>query len=282
MASEPDALRGFNYDTAETLASSWESRRAQIEQVSAPVREWVIKELEPAAGDTVLELAAGTGDTGFEVSRLIGAEGWLITTDFSPAMLEAARRRGAELGIDNAEFKVMDAEHLDLDDDAVDRVLCRFGYMLMVDPAAALDETRRVLRGGGRLALAVWGPPEVNPFFTTIAMPLIQRGHIAPPAPPPAPGMFSMGAEARTRTLLAEAGFKDIRVEAVNVLFPMPDVDEYMGIVADTAGPLALVLRSLSEEERGELAAEVETSLSRFASADGYDIPGQALCAVAG
>ena len=75
----------------------------------------------------------------------------------------------------------MGTERIELDDDAVDGVLCRFAYMLMADPAAALAETRRVLRPGGRLALAVWGAPERNPFFAVIAMPLVQRGHLPPP-----------------------------------------------------------------------------------------------------
>jgi ubiquinone/menaquinone biosynthesis C-methylase UbiE len=79
----------------------------------------------------------------------------LITTDFSPAMLEAARRRGAELGVANVDYRVIDAERIELHDDSVDGVLCRFWYMLMADPAAAFAETRRVLRPGGRLALAV-------------------------------------------------------------------------------------------------------------------------------
>ena len=81
-------------------------------------------------------------------------------------MLDAARRRGAERGLGNVEYRVIDAERIELDDDSVDGVLCRFGYMLMPDPAAALAETRRVLRPGGRVALAVWGAMERNPFFT--------------------------------------------------------------------------------------------------------------------
>jgi ubiquinone/menaquinone biosynthesis C-methylase UbiE len=76
-----------------------------------------------------------------------------------------SRRRGAELGVNNVEYRVMDAERIELDADSVDGVLCRFGYMLMADPAAALRKTRRVLRRGGRLTLAVWGAPERNPFL---------------------------------------------------------------------------------------------------------------------
>ena len=278
---ETDADAGFNYETAETLAATWESRRPFVERVAAPVREWMVAELQPHPGDTVLELAAGVGDTGFEVSRVIGEEGLLISTDFSPAMLAAAERRGRELGVGNVEYRVVDAEQIDLDTDAVDGVLCRFGYMLMVDPGAALAETRRVLRDDGWLTLAVWGAVERNPFFTTIAGALVQRGRISPPEPPPAPGLFSMADVERTTALLSDAGFRRVRTEEVDVHFQLPSMDEYIDIVADTAGPLALALRNLSSTERAEIRSAVGDGLARFETADGYDIPGVALCAVA-
>ena len=129
--------------------------------------------------------------------RHVGERGRLITSDFSPAMLDAARRRGAELGLGNVDYRVIDAERIELDDDSVDGVLCRFGYMLMADPAAAFAETRRVLRPGGRVALAVWGALERNPFFAIARISLVQRGHIPPPEPP-APAAFSMASAERT------------------------------------------------------------------------------------
>jgi SAM-dependent methyltransferase len=276
-----DAFRGANYETAEAIAPTWERRRADIEALSTPVREWMLRELAPREGDMVLELAAGTGDTGFGAAAIVGERGRLITTDFSPSMLEAARRRGAELGVKNVEYRVMDAERIELDADSVDGVLCRFGYMLMADPVAALSETRRVLRPGGRLALAVWGAPERNPFFGVIAISLVQRGHIPPPEPPPAPGIFSMASAERTTALLEGAGFSEVRTEEVPVRVVLPDVNEYLSVIADTAGPIALVLRGLPEAERAGVKAEVEDSFRRFAAEEGYELPGVTLCAVA-
>jgi SAM-dependent methyltransferase len=282
MAAEKlDAYRGFSYEVAETIAPTWERRRADIEQISTPVREWMLRELAPQPGDTVLELAAGTGDTGFEAARLVGEEGRLISSDFSPAMLAAARRRGSELAVANVDYRVLDAERIELEDDSVDGVLCRFGYMLMADPAVALAETRRVLRSGGRLALAVWRSPERNPFFALIGISLVQRGHIPAPEPPPVPGIFAMASVERTSALLQGAGFGEVRTEEVPVRFVLPDLDEYLNAVADTAGPLALALRGLPEAERAAVKREVEDSFSRFAAGDGYEVPGVALCAVA-
>jgi hypothetical protein len=107
----------------------------------------------------------------------------------------------------------------------------------MADPAAALRQTRRVLRACGRLTLAVWGAPERNPFFGIIGISLGQRGHIPPLEPPPAPGIFNMTSAERTTRLLEGAGFSEVRTEEVPVRFVLPDVDEYLSLIADTAGP---------------------------------------------
>ena len=274
------AYYGFSYDVAERIAPTWASRSEQIEGVATPVREWLLRELRASPGETVLELAAGTGETGFEAAAIVGPRGRLISSDFSPAMLETARRRGAQVGVGNVEYRVIDAERIDLDTDSVDRVLCRYGYMLMADPARALAESRRVLRPGGRLTLAVWGPPERNAFFTAIVMSLVQRGHMPPPEPE-GPGLFSMASEARTRRLLDDAGFADVRTGHVPMVFPVPDVDAYVDFVADTAGPVALVVRGLSSDERREVSADVEAAFERMADGSGYRIPGLTLCAAA-
>jgi ubiquinone/menaquinone biosynthesis C-methylase UbiE len=276
-----DDYRDAIYEIAEAIAPTWERRRAEVEELSAPFREWMLRALGPREGDTVLELAAGVGDTGFEAAAIVGETGRLMTTDVSPAMLEAARRRGAELGVANAGYRVMDAERIELDDNSVDGVLCRFGYMLMADPATALAETRRVLRPGGRLALAVWGTAERNPFFVTIAVSLVQRGHLPLPEPPPAPGPFSMASSERTEGLLRRAGFAEVRTEEVAGRFVASDADEYLSVIADTAGPIGLTLRGLAEPDRAAVNADVENSLRRFAADGGYEIPCLALCAVA-
>jgi len=276
-----DAYRGMNYEIAEAIAPTWERRRANIEEISTPMREWMVRELAPREGDTVLELAAGAGDTGFEAAAGIGEHGLLLSTDFSPTMLEAARRRGAELGVENVEYRVIDAERIELDDDSVDGVLCRLGYMLMADPAAALAETRRVLRPGGRLTLAVWGPPERNPFFTAVVMALVQAGHLEPPDPE-GPGLFSLANEERTKALLEGAGFEEVRTEEVAVRFAIPSIDDYLAVIADTAGSIGLAVRELSDAARDAVKVQAEATLEPFAATDGYEIPGVALCAAAG
>jgi SAM-dependent methyltransferase len=272
-----EEYRRTSYEISQAIAPGWSRRRSQFEAAVTPVREWMVRELAARDGDTVLELAAGAGDTGFAAAS---AAGRLICTDFSPAMLDVARRRAGELGVANVEFRVMDAEHLDLDDAGVDAVLCRFGYMLMADPAVALAETHRVLRPGGRAALAVWAAPELNPFFTAIAGALVEGGHVARP-PAGVPNPFSMAGPDRTRSLLEAAGFDEATVEEIPLGFRFRDVDDYLGFMTDTAGPLAVALRELSDPDRADLAVALERVLASFTIDGGRTIPGAAIVAAA-
>jgi SAM-dependent methyltransferase len=178
------------------------------------------------------------------------------------------------------DYRVMDAERIELDGNSVDGVLCRFGYMLMPDPAAAFAETRRALRPGGRLALAVWGAPERNPWATIGFGLLIERGHMPPPEPG-VPSPFALASEQQTRALLERAGFAAVHTQEVPVRFAFRDLDEYMTYATDTGGPAALVLRGLPEDEREALTTRLGAAFAPFGVDAGYEIPGVALCAVA-
>jgi ubiquinone/menaquinone biosynthesis C-methylase UbiE len=173
------------------MATGWDDDRRWVWDASRDVGEWLVEALDPQPGATVLELAAGVGDTGLAAAARLGANGRLISTDFAPAMVEAARRRAEELGVEGAEFRTMDAERMDLEDGSIDGVLCRWGYMLMADPAAALAETRRVLAPGGRVAFSVWGDPAAN-LWAAIPARVLREHTGGPPPDPHAPGIFAM------------------------------------------------------------------------------------------
>ena len=272
--------RRASHEIWEAMAPGWERWRADLAEALTPVREWLIGALAPQPGETVLELGAGTGETGFEAAALLGEDGRLISTDFSQDMLDVARRRGGELGLGNVEHRVMDAERIELESGSVDGVLSQSTYMLVADPAAALAETRRVLRPGGRLALSVWGAPERNPWASIGGMILVERGHMPLPEPE-APGIFSMASEERTRMLLGDAGFGSVRTENVPLRFAFRDLDDYEQWVIDVAGSFAIVMRELPEDERALIRGRLGEGFAPFATDGGYELPGVALCAVA-
>jgi SAM-dependent methyltransferase len=275
-----EEYRRRSHETWEILAPGWERRREAIASMAGTVREWLVDALAAQPGETLLELSAGPGEVGFEAAPRLGVRGRLICSDFSPEMVEVARRRGAQLGLENVDYRVIDAERIDLDSDSVDAVLCRFGYMLMADPAAALAETRRVLRPGGRAALAVWGVPERNAWFSVAAALLRERGHLPPPEPD-GPGPFSMASEERTTALLRSAGFESLHIREVPTRAFYRDVEDYLSFSIDTAGPLAMAMRQLAEAESKAIREALVERFAPFASDEGYALPGVALCAIA-
>jgi len=275
-----DEYRRTSLANWQTMAAGWERRRADMETVTEPIRDWLVRELAPKPGETILELAAGPGDTGFAAAALLGNEGQLISTDFSSEMTEVARRRGRELGLTNVEYRTMDAEHLELEDDSVDGVICRFGFMLMSDTEAALAETRRVLRPGGRLVLATWRGPERNPWVAIGGRILTARGFM-PPNEPGAPGMFTMSDHGRVESLLAAAGFTDVLIDDVPVRMPYGDVDEYVTATRDTGGAFARAFNEASEEEQRAITQELAEAFTPFEVDGGLALPGLALVALA-
>ena len=275
-----DEYRRTSLANWQTMAAGWERRRADMETVTEPIRDWLVRELAPKPGETILELAAGPGDTGFAAAALLGDEGQLISTDFSSEMTEVARRRGRELGLPNVEYRTMDAEHLELEDDSVDGVICRFGFMLMSDTEAALAETRRVLRPGGRLVLATWRGPERNPWVAIGGRILTARGFM-PPNEPGAPGMFTMSDHGRVESLLAAAGFTDVLIDDVPVRMPYGDVDEYVTATRDTGGAFARAFNEASEEEQRAITQELAEAFTPFEVDGGLALPGLALVALA-
>ncbi|MDP9242905.1 MAG: methyltransferase domain-containing protein [Actinomycetota bacterium] len=265
----------------EAMAPGWEHRREYLREFAQPIADWMVAQLDPQPGQTILELGAGTGETGFAASRLIGDGGRLISTDLPPGMVDVAKRRAAELGVENAEFRVMDAQRMDLEDGTVDGILCRWAYMLMADPAAAMSESRRVLRPGGRHALAVMGGPVENPWAASVAKSIVGLGLI-PPIDSNAPGgLFSLADHAVLRDLLTRAGFENVRIEETEFHLWFSDFEDYWSFISEFAGAVAMLLRSFSDEERAAVREATVRATEGFRTDQGYDLPGRSVNALA-
>ena len=227
----------------------------------------------------MLELAAGLGDTGLRTARSVGRSGRVIITDFAPEMVAAARRRAEEIGVENAEFRTLDAERMDLETNSVDGVLCRWAYMLMIDPAAAFAETRRVLRPEGRLAFSVWAARERNPALSLVGRILVELGHVPPPDPE-APGPFFMADTGRIRELVVGAGFAEPAIEEVPFRWQFANQDAYWGFLIETSASTSPVLCSLPPEAQNTVRERMHEAAQPFHSGEGYDFPGVCLNAV--
>jgi ubiquinone/menaquinone biosynthesis C-methylase UbiE len=197
----------------QSVATGWERHADAIRRDTMPVTSWMLDAIEPQPGHQVLEIAAGIGDTGFLAAELIEPGGTLTTSDLVPEMLSAAQRRAEALGVRNVRFRQIDAQVIDQPAASLDGVISRWGYMLMADAEAALRDTRRVLKPGGRLALAAWADPQDNPWTVLPVKELQERGLVEPI--PPGPGQFAWAPEGTTEEHLDAAGFVEYEVESL-------------------------------------------------------------------
>jgi SAM-dependent methyltransferase len=263
-------------------AKGWGERADQLRRATMPVSTWMVDAVGPQPGDTLLELAAGPGDTGFLAAELIRPGGTLISSDFVPEMLTIAQERAKALGLDNVRFKQIDAETgIDIEAASIDGALCRWGYMLMADPVTALVQTRRVLKPGGRLALAAWTGPEDNLWSALPARELIARGLEEPPDPD-APGQFSWGQEGVIAERLEEAGFVEYEIGAVDFTTTYASPDDWWDTTRDLSMRFADATAAMDPGTKAEIQAALAAAAEPFTDADGsISIPARTWTAVA-
>jgi SAM-dependent methyltransferase len=267
--SIPDDYRAQSRKRWGEQAEGWESRRDELRATTMPVSAWLIDALDPQPGQTLLELAAGTGDTGLLAAELLEPGGTLISSDFSPEMLQTAQRRAEELGIGNVRFKQIDAEtSIDLEAASVDGVLCRWGYMLMADPGHALRETRRVLRPGRRVALAAWAGPEANPWSALPRRELIERGLMEQPDPA-VPGQFTWGREGTIAEQLEAAGFTEHHVEPLEFSNVYRSAADWWNAQAALSGMFAAAVERASDDDLAAVGDAIDAHAEQFAQPDG-------------
>ncbi|HVL94724.1 MAG TPA: methyltransferase domain-containing protein [Solirubrobacteraceae bacterium] len=265
---DADAYRQESRRGWGSVAEAWARHADRQVRAVMPVSARMLDAARLQPGAQVLDLAAGTGDLGFMAHELIQPGGTLITSDFAPEMLTAAQERAAALGLRDVRFKQIDYESIDLAAASLDAVLCRWGLMFAADANAALRECRRVLRPGGRLALAAWASPDENPWVSAISRELVPRGLMDAPDPS-LPGQFAWARPGLIEELLAEAGFvDDIEVEAVDFEFDDEDFEGWWDRTLDMSRS-GRVIAALPEGEREELRAALQARLARYEREDG-------------
>ena len=269
----------------DAVAAGWERRRTLFWDATRVVSERLVELLDPSAGQTVLELAAGPGDTGFLALPRLRPGGRLLTTDVAAEMVEAARRRARQLGLEDGPelgFAVEDAASLSLADASVDGVLCRWGLMFPPVIEDATAEIARVLRPGGRAAVATWAEPEHNDWITAAGRSALELGLLERPDPD-APGPFRLAAPGAVESVLRGGGLEVDVVEDVPLTWRASSLDEWWETVKDTSRMLSDVLARASADEAVRIRAGAERRLAPYVAGDGsLAVPSLARVALAG
>jgi enediyne biosynthesis protein CalE5 len=275
-----DDLRAQLHRLWNGVAAGWAEHAEFTDARGAAVTERLLGLVSPEPGERVLDLATGAGGMGLAAAERVRPGGEVVLSDVAAEMVAVAAQRAEARGLGNVSARVLDLERIDEPDESYDVVFCREGIMLVPDPARAAGEIRRVLRPGGRAALAVWGPRERNPWLDVVFA--AATAELGVPVPPPGiPGPFSLDDPVRFASLLAAAGLADVHVEEVAVPYRADSVDEWWARTTALAGPLAQRLAVLPDPAARALRERAQTEIRAYETAGGLDVPGVALVATA-
>lgn len=231
-------------------------------------------------GHRILDVAAGAGEPAVSAAERVGPSGYVLATDISEGIIELARQVAREQELKQVETRAMDGEKLDLPDASFDAVLCRLGLMYMPHPVTALREWRRVLRPGGRVAIAVFSTPDRNSWGSLPASIIRRRAQLPPPVPGQ-PGPFSLGGAGVLEDAFREAGFANPEVRALPVPHRAASAAEYVRVAREAFGGFNAMMAHLPSVERESAWNEIEDSMRGFELPSGFEVPGECLIGAA-
>jgi SAM-dependent methyltransferase len=256
---------------ADTEAGMAESQTGQVTRSAAEVYEeffvpalfleWaprVADAAQLAPGQTVLDVACGTGVLAREAARRVGPGGAVTGLDRNEGMLAVARRKAPAI-----DWRLGRAEALDLADAAMDAVVSQFGLMFFEDRRAALREMWRVVRPGGRIAVAVWAGLDRTPGYAAMAA-LLQRlfGERAAEA---LRAPFALGDPEALRAVFARAGIPGIELRTWDGMARFPSIESW--VHTDVKGWTLADL--IDDAQYGRLLRAAREELTGYVACDG-------------
>lgn len=216
------------------------------------------------AGTRVLDVATGPGYVAAAAARR-GAH--VVGIDFSPAMIDDARRRYPQV-----EFRAGDAETLADADASYDAVVMSFGLLHLEKPEAAIREAHRVVVAGGRYAVTAWAPPEQTVGFGIVLDALKVHGRLdvgLPEGPP----FFRFGEHAECRRSLAEAGFTNVEITTVPLVWRLRAADELFAAALDGGVRTSAIMRAQTPEALERVRQAIHDGAERYRDGDAIVLP---------
>jgi SAM-dependent methyltransferase len=253
----------------EDAAEAWHRWGPAIEDWLGQATERMLDAAGIATGSRVLDVAAGAGGQSLAAARRVGPTGHVLATDISPAILTYAAKAASDAGLANIATRELDGEQLSVDQASFDAVISRVGLIYFPDQQAALTGMRRALRPGGRISAVVYSTADRNGFFA-IPVGIIRRRAQLPPPASGQPGPFSLGTPGVAEQALAQAGFRDIVVEAVSSPLRMASAAECVRFERESFGALHQMLSGLSEPDQDAAWTEIGQALAQFEGPDGF------------
>ena len=253
-------------------APGWKKYGKDMLRWMGPVSDQLIRSAGIRAGQTVLDVATGTGQPALAIAKIVGQNGRVVGVDLSPEMLEVAKEEAASQGLTNVvDFQVVKDESLSMfSDNTFDSVVCRNGLMFMPDPVKALKAFFRVLKPGGKASVTVWGSPDKSPVMGVVMKTISKHvpSDMSPPlaaAPDKPGGPFSIPSVDMLRDIFLKAGFSEFNAEKIEVTVAQTDIaEQFWQGMTEVTGFLVILLSKLPEEKKLAIKNDVIESISKM------------------
>ena len=271
MSSQSFDAERFKRDSRsswDAAAAGWEKWWPLFERAAQGVSNRLVELAKIKPGDRVLDIATGTGEPAITAARKVGPNGRVIGVDHSPGMLDVARRRAASLGLNNVEYREGEAASLKEPAGSFDAVVCRWGLMFVPDLAAAARGIHAMLKPGSSLATAVWDIGDKVPMITIAGAQVRAMLGIAPP-PPGTPNPMSLADTSILERALTGAGFRDFKVEPMNVVFEFDSPERFLESRKDISQDFRSAMASQTPEVQRKLEELVIKEARPYVGADG-------------
>lgn len=268
-AFDPVAFKDAQRTDWQTAAPGWRRWYDVLEAEAAGqvVSRQLVELAALGPGDTVLDVAAGYGEPALTAARVVGDRGRVVATDIAANMLAFGRGRAVEAGLDNVEFIEADAEALRFDNETFDAIVSRQGLQFLPDVRGVLTRLRSFLKREGRLAAAVWGPPETVQF--ALAIPVIFKELELSPPPPGRPGPFALADASALARLVAEVGFRDVETGTVTAIYEATSPEDFTQWTRDVAPPIANLVKGQPPDVQERIWRKVTEAWEPAVASDG-------------
>lgn len=271
--SEDEIIRHHARTEWNAAAPGWKKYGKEMLKWLAPVSDQLIRSTGISIGQTVLDVATGTGEPALTIAKIVGPNGKVIGVDLSQEMLEVATEQAAYQGLTNVIFQIVKDESLSMfEDNTFDSVVCRNGLMFMPDSVKALKAFLRVLKPGGKASVTVWGSPDKSPVMQVVMKTVSKHvpDFTGPPAPGTPGGAFSIPNVDMLRDYFLKAGFSDFKAEKIEVTVAQTETAEQLWQgMTEVTGSLVLLLSKLPEEKKLAIKNDVIESLHKIFSSGG-------------
>lgn len=255
MDTQLEQIRDQQKESWNRFSQGWKKWNDLTMDFLKPAGDEIIRSLNLKNDATVLDVASGIGEPGLTIAEMLPG-GKVISTDLAENMVEMAGEMANKRGVRNFESRVCDVSELPFEDNTFDAVSCRFGFMFFPDMFLAAKEMVRVLKPGGRLAVAVWNVPEKNFWVTAIAG-TINKNMDLPAPPPDAPGMFRCAKSGLIQDLFRQAGLKNTSETEVAGKLNCGTADVYWDMMTEVAAPFVAALSKADDTTKAKIKNEV-------------------------